>query len=242
MKKINRIWIYPLILMEVLLMLQSSCKKDDDNNSTKDDIIFNPDLTYGSLADIDGNIYKTITIGSQTWMAENLKTTRFKDGTSIPFVQNTDDWNNLLTPGYCWYNNDSAYKKNYGALYNWYAVNEGKIAPSGWHVAKDSEWLTLLNYLGGNYIAGGKLREIGKTHWGSVGSPASNESGFTALPGGLRYANGLYTLISSDGFWWSTTAQSNDFAYGFYIYLNSNIANHDLYNVTYGLSVRCVKD
>ena len=109
-----------------------------------------------NVVDIDGNVYHTVTIGTQVWMVENLKTTKYNDGTAIPLVTDNTAWGALTTPGYCWYNNDSAtYKNTYGALYNWYAVNTGKLAPTGWHVPTDSEWTVLTTYLGGQSVAGG---------------------------------------------------------------------------------------
>ena len=109
-----------------------------------------------NVVDIDGNVYHTVTIGTQVWMVENLKTTRYNDGTAIPLVTDGTAWAALTTPGYCWYNNDSAtYKNTYGALYNWYAVNTGKLAPTGWHVPTDSEWTVLTTYLGGESLQAG---------------------------------------------------------------------------------------
>ena len=116
----------------------------------------------------------------------NLKTTKYNDGTSIPNVTNDTSWSNLTTGAYCWYNNDVSYKNPYGALYNWYAVNTGKLAPKGWHVPSDAEWTTLITYLGGESIAGGKLKEAGTTHWLSPNTEATNSTGFSALPGGRR--------------------------------------------------------
>ena len=120
----------------------------------------------GNVTDDDGNVYHSVTIGTQVWMVENLKTTKYNDGTSIPLVTDATDWHNLLTPGYCWNNNDEAtYKATYGALYNWYTVNTGNLCPTGWHVPGDAEWTTLTTYLGGEDVAGGKLKEVGITHW-----------------------------------------------------------------------------
>jgi len=139
-------------------MHSSSCKKKDDNN--------NPTTTAGKVTDIDGNVYDTVKIGTQIWIIENLKTTKYNDGTSIPMVTDSAAWINLTTPGYCWHKNTSAsYKNTYGALYNWYAVNTGKLAPKGWHVPSDAEWTTLITYLGGDSIAGGKMKETGMSHW-----------------------------------------------------------------------------
>lgn len=167
-------------------------------------IIFNPDLTYNSVSDIDGNIYKTIQIGAQAWMAENLKTTKFNDGSPIPYIADATDWSQLSAPGYCWYNNDAeSFKTVIGALYNWYttdvAGNGGKnVCPSGWHVPTDPEWTILTDYLGGLSVAGGKLKESGISHWQSPNINASNESGFTAIPGGYRsYTDGAYFSINN---------------------------------------------
>ena len=143
------------------------------------------DLTYGLLTDIVGNTYKTIKIGTQTWMAENLKTTKYNDGTDILNITNTTESINLSTPGYCWYLNDAyKYKNIYGALYNWYVLNTGKICPAGWHVPSNLEWTTLTTYLGGDSVADRKLKETGTTHWINTYTGVTNSSGFTALPGG----------------------------------------------------------
>ena len=138
------------------------------------------------VTDIDGNVYQTVTIGTQVWMVENLKTTRYIDGTAIPLDTNSSTWGGLTTPGYCWYNDSAIYGNTYGALYNWYAVNTGKLAPAGWHVPTDSEWTVLTTYLGGETVAGGKLKDTGTTYWQSPNTGATNASGFLALPGGFR--------------------------------------------------------
>ena len=124
--------------------------------------------TGGTVTDIDGNVYHTVTIGTQTWMVENLKTTKYNDGTAIPLVTDSTAWLNLTTPGYCWYNNDAAtYKNTYGALYNWFTVNTSKLAPSGWHVPTDAEWTTLITYLGGETVAGGQMKSTGTIELGT---------------------------------------------------------------------------
>ena len=118
------------------------------------------------VQDIDGNNYLTVTIGTQIWMAENLRTTKYNDGTAIPLVTDNTTWANLTTPAYCWYNNDAKTNgSTYGALYNWYSVNTKKLCPTGWHVPNDTEWTTLTTYLGGTAVAGGKLKETGTAHW-----------------------------------------------------------------------------
>jgi uncharacterized protein (TIGR02145 family) len=167
------------------------------------EIIFNPDCTYGSMTDIDSNVYKTIEIGSQIWMAENLKTSKYNDGTSIPLVEDYN-WRNLNTPGYCWYNNDAVkYKNLCGAIYNWFTISTGKLAPAGWHVPSEEEWATLITYLGGEQVAGGKMKESGITHWSIPNESATNESGFTALPSGERYYSDctFISLCYSVSYW-----------------------------------------
>jgi uncharacterized protein (TIGR02145 family) len=148
---------------------------------------FNTSLTYGTITDIDANSYKTIPIGIQVWMAENLKTSKLNDGTAIPSVTDDAQWTNLLAPAYCWFdNNDTLYKNIYGAYYNWFTVSTGKLCPVGWHVPSDDEWQLLVDYFGGSNIAGSKIKEAGTNNWVFSNNDATNSSGFTALPGGMR--------------------------------------------------------
>ena len=158
-----------------------------------------------TVKDIDGNVYKTVKIGTQTWMAENLKTTKFNDGKVILLVTDTT-WHSIVTPGYCWYDNMTIYKNSYGAMYNWWAVKSGKLCPSGWHVPSDEEWTSLITFSGGENTAGGKLKETGTAHWKSPNTDATNESKFTALPGGSRFdSDGSYYGMGDYGNWWSST-------------------------------------
>lgn len=193
-----------------------------------------------TVKDQDGNVYKTIKIGNQTWMAENLKTTKLNDGTTIPVVADKSAWNLLSTPSLCWYNNDSINKNTYGALYNGYAVNTDKLCPAGWHVSTVAEWATLVDYLGGKNAAGGKLKEAGTTSWKSPNTGATNESKFTALPGGTRYNNGLFFTIKTDGYWW--TSSKVNALNGWYWSMNcaSVVMSINYGDLTNGFSVRCV--
>jgi uncharacterized protein (TIGR02145 family) len=177
-------------------------------------------------------------------MQQNLATASYNDGSGIPNVSDNTAWSNLTTPGYCWYNNDAAtYKNTYGALYNWYAVNTGKLCPAGWHVPTDAEWTTLINYLGGESVAGGAMKEAGTAHWISPNTGATNSSGFTALPGGGRdYSDGTFDGLGLVGYWWSATEVSATGAWFCYLYFNGPNAylyDHDKQN---GFSVRCLKD
>ncbi len=202
-------------------------------------------IAVGSLVrDYDGNVYGVITIGTQKWMTENLKTTKYNDGTDIPLVTDGTAWSILTTPGYCWYNNDqAAYGNTYGALYNWYPVETGNLCPDGWHVPSDAEWTQLTDYLGGESVAGGKLKETGTTHWNSPNTGATNESSFTALPGGQRSYNGAFLDIGYNGYWWSSTedgatyAWRRDLDYGY-----AGVGREPPYGKKNGFSVRCVRD
>ncbi|MCK4699990.1 MAG: fibrobacter succinogenes major paralogous domain-containing protein [Bacteroidales bacterium] len=198
--------------------------------------------TYnGTVTDFEGNVYYTVNIGSQTWMAENLKTTKYNDGTAIPLVTDNTTWINLTTPGYCWYdNNEANYKNTYGALYNWYTVNIGKLCPTGWHVPTDAEWSTLIDYLGGESVAGGKLKETGTIYWNSPNTGATNETGFKALPGGLRSV--AFYDIGYYGRWWSATEQDAASAWIRVLANGNGIVFSSNNGKSAGFSVRCLRD
>jgi uncharacterized protein (TIGR02145 family) len=202
-------------------------------------VSFNSALTYGAVTDIEGNIYKTIEIGSQTWMAENLKTGTLSDGTSIALVTDAKDWSNLTTPAHAWYGNNSDV---YGAVYNWHTVNTEKLCPDGWHVPSDNEWSILIEYLGGEAIAGSKLKEEGIAHWLSPNMEADNGSGFTALPGGVRYSNGTYGNVNRYGYWWSSTERSASDSWARSVYFGYNNADRSSSSIKSGFSVRCIKN
>ncbi len=233
MKKLKGNLIYPLMIMGFVLIFSNSCKKDSNNN--------NP-ASAGTVTDLDGNVYHTVTIGTQVWMVENLKTTKYNDGTAIPLVTDGTAWSTLSTPAYCWYNNDDAtYKNTYGALYNWFTVNNGKLCPTGWHVPTDAEWGTLITYLGDTTLAGGKLKEAGTVHWASPNTGANNSTGFTALPGGSRYNNGLFYLNGKYGWWWSSTESSSSDAWHQYMQYNTSLIYRTAGSKIIGFSVRCIK-
>jgi uncharacterized protein (TIGR02145 family) len=232
MSKRTKISIFLLIISGVFLVFSSSCEKDEDNHAP----LFNSNLTYGTMTDQEGNLYKTITIGSQTWMAENLRTTLYNDGTIIPNVIRNSEWISLKTGAYCNYNKIDIY----GRLYNGYAVNTGKLCPIGWHVPTDEEWTILTTYLGGVRPAYNKLKEAGTTHWKSDNSDASNETGFTALPGGSRNSDGSCGGTGYYGFWWSATAGIYTASFRF-IDVEGFVKTGDCDKML-GFSVRCVKD
>jgi uncharacterized protein (TIGR02145 family) len=213
-------------------------KPSSDNPGTID----TSEKKEGKVIDTDGNTYKTILIGKQTWMAENLKTTKFNDGTPIPLTEDPNAWNSLTTPGYSWYDNNTANKDTYGALYNWYTVTTGKLCPIQWHVPSDSEISLLADYLGGPAIAGGKLKESGIIHWQSPNKWATNESGFSALPGGYRDYVGRYFYIGSSGSWWSTTEYFASSSWSWYVHSAVKDFIRNISGKNDGYSVRCVKD
>lgn len=196
-----------------------------------------------TITDIDGNVYRTVVIGSQTWMGENLKVSRYNDGSPIPYVVENAEWSSLSTGAWSYYDHDESYNGVYGKLYNWYAVGTGKLCPTGWHVPSDAEWTVLTDYLGGVSIAGGKLKEVGTDHWNAPNTGATDEVGFTGLPGGERLDSGSFGGTSATGYWWSANSR-NDLA-AWSIVLDRNKVNLDLRNYERkrnGFSVRCLKD
>ncbi len=201
-----------------------------------------------TITDIDGNTYLTVSIINQCWMSENLKTSRYSNGVSIPIVTDATAWVSLATGGRSWYDNDSTtYENPYGNLYNWYAVaDNGGLCPNGWHVPTDAEWTTLTNYLGGVNVAGGKMKSTGTTYWNSPNTGATNESGFSVFPAGLRYGldgSGSFFSIKNIAFFWSASEFNNSLAW--YRSLYNYNGNVDRYNNTaksYGASVRCLRD
>jgi uncharacterized protein (TIGR02145 family) len=211
------------------LMFQSCSSGDSDSN------------TSNTVSDVDGNVYQTVTICNQTWTESNLNVSKYRNGDVIPQVQDATQWTNLTTGAWCYYNNDTANGAVYGKLYNWYAVNDPRgLAPQGWHVPTDPEWTQLTNCLGGESVAGGKMKSTGTSLWLSPNIAATNESGFTGFPGGFR--DDAFDLIGADGLWFSSSEYSTSDAWccnlGYY-----NIdALRINYNKNFGLSVRCVKD
>ncbi len=209
---------------------------------------------YGSVTDIDGNVYYTVKIGDQTWLSENLRTTRFNDGTEIPNITGNAEWNALLTPGYCWYDNNPGYKTTYGVLYNWYAVDSASngqknICPAGWHVPSLEDFSYLVTTLGGKEAAGIKLKDAGYFYWEEYSSTAGdNSSGFSALPGGLRFGSvdsspsyQQFYYLGTNAFWWSSTGTPHTYSMetGFSQSYSNILYIHDRKT---GLSVRCIKN
>jgi len=243
MKMKTKIRIFPLAIMGVFLILASSCYKPVNMNLNSNPGI-NPTPTPDRVTDIDGNVYHTVTIGSQVWMKENLRVTHYSNGDLIWNVTQSSKWIILKTSAYCNYANNPNIYFSYGRLYNWYAVHDPRnIAPNGWHVATDDEWTTLSNYLGGNDTAGGQLKEAGDAYWPSPNTGATNSSGFTALPTGYRTNDGSYTAWGYVTFWWTSTP-TNDSLSGWYrnVGYNYDSIGHGTIEKYYGFSIRCVMD
>jgi uncharacterized protein (TIGR02145 family) len=214
-------------------------------------VIFNPNLTYGTLTDIDGNVYKTIKIGTQTWMAENLKVIHYRNGDPIPNVTDSSQWINSTTGAWCYYDNDNQYNIPYGKLYNWLAVADSRnIAPSGWHVPLSSEWTILSTYLGGYTVAGGATKSVGL--WNSPNVGATNSSGFSGIPGGWLGTESHH--FSGFGYletWWHYSVLSSINFSPLFTYLSQSSAEFQFYGLnpvfpfginSAGISIRCVKD
>lgn len=197
----------------------------------------------GTVEDADSNTYHTIGIGSQYWTTENMKTTSFNDGTPLSLVTDNSAWNAQAAPGYCWYdNNEADNKETFGALYNWYTVISSKFCPAGWHVPSDADWTILETFLGGPDVAGGKTKEAGTSHWTSPNTGATNECGLSGLPGGTRTKEGAFVSIGESGVFWSSTDASNLTAWSRTMdHMNDSLSRSNK-NISWGCSVRCVKD
>lgn len=252
MKK-RKQFIQLLSIAVLLFAFATACDKTDDPGGDFP--------SAGTVKDADGNKYNTVKIGNQVWMVENLKTTKYNDGTEILNVTSDTQWANLTTGAYCNYDNLESNAEIYGRLYNWYAVNTGKLAPAGWHVPTDDDWTILENYLIANgYNYDGTLDEdkiakslCAKTNWelsDEAGTPGAapennNSSGFTALPGGGRYGSGGFDGIGQDGNWWSSTEYGGFTAYSRYLGYNHEALGRSIsfsYLKESGFSVRLVRD
>ncbi len=218
------------------LTLFLACSKDESND-------LNSAINYGSVTDQEGNTYKTVKIGSQEWMAENLRTTILNDGTKIWESASMYSWGGSGA-SYCWYDYDSITNaQTYGALYNWHTVSTDKLCPSGWHVPTDEEWTVLTSFLGGQGKAGNKLKETGTMHWYSPNEDATNETGFSALPGGYRFISSP-SFMGVFGYWWSSTENEadTDDAWLRGINYSDSYVSRSTYDKGTGASIRCVKD
>ena len=214
------------VLLGVILTF-SSCEKDED----------------AIMTDIDGNEYHTVKIGQQVWMAENLRTTHYRNGDIIPGVEDAAAWDELVSGGYCDFDNDPSNAATFGHLYNWYAVNDTRnLCPPGWHVPTDDEWSVLVEFLGGEEVAGGKLKGTDTTFWHGPNTGATHETGFSGLPGGCRRHDGPFHYWTYYGFWWTATEEAPELVLYRSLVFDTPAIFRNHYGKDYGLSVRCVKD
>jgi uncharacterized protein (TIGR02145 family) len=202
-------------------------------------------LLASGLVDIDGNNYPVVKIGNQIWMKENLRVSRYRNGDPIPIVTDNTAWSGLTTGARSWYNNDStSFEIPYGNLYNWYAASDNRnICPPGWHVPSDADWTVLTNYLGGESVAGGKMKSVGTAYWNSPNVGATNESGFSSLPGGSRGNGGSFSGIRILTMFWNATEGINgSSAWLCELNANNGYANIFGYTKSFGASVHCLRD
>ena len=244
-------------LIFITASLFTACKKETSSAninsggtiSDTSNIINQPLSGYGpNITDIDGNSYKTVYIGKQHWMAENLKVSKYNDGTLIPNVIDKTQWSELTTGAWSYYNNDEANNIKYGKLYNWFAVgnttNGNKnVCPTGWHLPTYTEWKVLTEYLGGDTVAGGKMKEVGTVNWKSPNTDVTNSSLFSGLPGGVRVESGSYDDFNDNGNWFSLTLEPTfnlPIIFGLDYFNGKTVFGYSSKNL--GCYVRCLKD
>jgi uncharacterized protein (TIGR02145 family) len=233
-----------VLLTSLFLLIFYSCKKIDQEQDglLKSSLKIEKPKEKSDIVDIDGNIYKTVKIGKQIWMAANLKATKYQNGDLIgTTTPATLDITSEVAPKYQWaYNGDESNVVTLGRLYTYYAITDSRgVCPAGWHIPSDQEWTTLTTYLGGSDIAGGKLKEAGTMHWFSPNVGATNETGFTAIPGGMRTFDGYFLHFAR---WWSATEAWTGVAYGRTINNSNTGVYSNLLDEKDGYSVRCLKD
>ena len=205
--------------------------------------VHNPDLVYRSMTDQEGNVYKTIVIGTQEWMAENLNTSLYRNGDAIPTNLDNTTWQNTTDGAWAYYDNDISYACPRGKLYNWFACTDARnLCPQGWHIPSDNDWTELTNYLGGDAIAGSKMKSSGTLYWLSSNTESDNSSGFSATSGGMRHRNGTYQLIGANGQWWSSTPFNSTSAWNRLLISGNINAEIIASRKEYGFSVRCLRD
>ncbi len=223
------------VMLGIFFMISTGCKKKTD-----------PVPEPVTVKDIDGNVYHLVTINSQVWMVENLKTTKYRNGDAIPAVTIDSLWNKQAatsTGAYCNYNINGASIAVYGHLYNWYAVNDPRgLAPAGWHIASKTEWEALTTFLGGDTLAGGKLKETGTLNWLSPNTGATNSTGFTAVPGGFRIYSGKSEMFGAFGVWWTSTPADDFSALNCGMFNDNAGALISANRKANGCSIRCIRD
>jgi len=230
-----KLQVHITFMIMLLAINMISCEKENKPLFTVDE----------PVTDIDGNVYNTIKINNQIWMAENLKTKKFNNGDLIGTTIPPDaDIRSETSPVYAWaYNGNEANMDVYGLLYTWYVVNDNrKLCPTGWHVPSDNEWKILTEFLGGDSIAGGKLKQTGTSYYFTPNLGATNESGFTALPSGLRYPIGNFNSMGDGPVWWTSTEYDNNNSIFRSLGYSGKSIRRDYYPKNSGFAIRCIKD
>ncbi len=196
------------------------------------------------LTDSDGNTYPLVKIGDQLWMAKNLMTTKYNDGSEIPLVTDNAEWRNLNSPGYCWYNNDKiSFSQTYGALYNWYTVETGKLCPSGWRVSSENDWHKLNYYTYSNDYLNAVATALKATSGWNHDGNGIDAFGFSALPGGRRDTSKItFYAIGNASSWWKSDEQSLTEAHSEHVSYPDSFIASSTYDKKFGFSVRCVRD
>lgn len=241
---------YYYTITTIIFLGLLSCSNEE--TKTQNQVVARPTIPIldNRPRDIDGNVYSVVTIGTQKWFRSNLNVSHYRNGDPIPQVTNAYEWESLTTGAWCYYENNSYYGARYGKLYNWYAVNDPRgLAPIGWHVPSVVEWTSLITFLGGANVAGGKMKRRTDFEYGGWASPnegATNSSGFTGIPGGCRpdYV-GSFNSNTLRGYWWTSTADSPSSAWNRSLFYNSaSVGSTAMYGIdkAAGFSVRCLRD
>lgn len=232
-----------------LMLLAISCKKENSTIQSSSITNESSTQTFSTETNVTGElIARNIRIGTQVWMTKNLNVSHYRNGDRIPQVNDPDKWAALTTGAWCWYNNDSANCSIYGKLYNWYAVHDPRgLAPNGWHIPSDAEWTTLTDYLGGESVAGGKMKstgtiEAGTGLWHAPNTDATNSSGFTGLPGASRGIDGWFDGIGTFGHWWSSSEFNTNQVWRRSLFSGNGNIYREYVLKPAGFSVRCLRD
>jgi len=238
-------WLFLSIFPGLLFFVPSGCKSYKREKSATTNSTASPsrESRQDQVRDVDGNVYRAVSIGKQVWLGENLRVKHFQNGEPIPNIMPKPQWRSLKSAALCHLDNDSSNTVISGCLYNWYAAEDKRnICPKGWHVPSDEEWFQLTGFLGGEVVAGGKLKEQGTVHWSAPNTGATNETGFSALPVGYRSNTGSYYWLDTYSFYWTSTSYSESFAFCRFLQNDSEELNRIENSNTFGFSVRCIKN
>ena len=216
------------LMLLFIVVFVSGCRKAED-----------PEIPL-KVTDVDGNVNDVVIIGKQGWMKENLKVTHYSDGSVIPNVTGTTEWASLTSGAWSEYNNSASTGTTYGKLYNGFAVETGKLCPAGWRVPTDDDWTELMDFLGGQSIAGGQLKQAGTSLWKTPNEGATNSSGFTALPAGFRGPTGLFYQNAEVAIWWSSSSEANKLPYWITVFSNPFLARNFPVTKVNGMTIRCI--